>query len=98
MKYELILHPDIDKDFKSLTKSQKILVIKQFRKIALSPELGKALGNKNGYNLSDCKKMYTDSKKIRIVYKIIDDKIVIEVIAVAKRENMQVYEKASKRL
>jgi len=71
---------------------------KQFKKIATSPELGQLLGNKNGYDLSGCRKMYVDSKRIRIVYKIIDDRIVIEIIAIGKRDELEVYKKASQRL
>ena len=63
-----------------------------------SPELGKPLGNKVGYNLSGCRKLYVDRKKIRIVYRIIDNEIVVEVIVVGKREDMKVYAEASKRL
>ena len=42
--------------------------------------------------------MYVDSKRIRIVYKIIDDRIVIEIIAIGKRDELEVYKKASQRL
>ena len=42
--------------------------------------------------------MYADKKRIRIVYKIIDDKIIVEVIAIGKRDEMEVYKKASQRL
>ena len=42
--------------------------------------------------------MYADNKKIRIVYKIIETKIIVEVVSVGKREDMQVYKKASQRV
>ena len=42
--------------------------------------------------------MYVDKEIVRFIYKIIDDKIVIEVIAISKRDEMQVYEDASSRL
>ena len=42
--------------------------------------------------------MYVDKKKIRIVYQIIDNEIVVEVIVVGKRDDMKVYAKASERL
>jgi mRNA interferase RelE/StbE len=75
-----------------------MLVLKQFQKLKTSPALGKSLGNKAGYNLSGCKKIYVDKKKIRIVYRIIDNEIIVEVIVVGKREDMKVYAKASERL
>lgn len=98
MLYSLIIHPDADKELLALTNIQRILVYKQFKKISNSPELGQLLGNKSGYNLSGCRKMYLDKKRIRIVYQIIEDKIVVEVIAIGKRDDMEVYAKASLRV
>ena len=98
MQYEIILHPLAHKDLDKFSHSQKILVYKQFKKLSTSPELGDKLGNKNGYDLSGCRKMYVDKKCIRIVYKIIDYKVVVEVIAIGKRDEMEVYQKTSLRL
>jgi len=98
MNYKLELLAEADDDIDKFSNREKILIYKQFKKIINSPELGKSLGNKNGYNLFGCRKMYVDSKKIRIIYRVIDDKIIIEVVAVGKRNDMEVYNKASKRL
>ena len=98
MSYKVILHPDVlRKDFRTLTKAQITLVYKQFKKLQTSPELGDLLGNKSGYNLSGCRKMYVDKKKVRIVYSILEEIITVEVIAVGKRDDMAVYEKAGER-
>ena len=85
-------------DLKNFDRSQQIFVLKQLKKIEKSPELGKLLGNKNGYNLSGYRKMYADNKKIRIVYKIVEDRIIVEVVAVGNRSEMEVYQKASERI
>ncbi|MEA3522732.1 MAG: type II toxin-antitoxin system RelE/ParE family toxin [Campylobacterota bacterium] len=98
MRYKIVLKSEADDDLDELSHREKILVFKQFKKIASSPELGKLLGNKNGYDLSGCRKMYADQKRIRIVYSIIEDKIIIEIIAVGKRNEFEVYKKASERL
>ena len=98
MSYEIILHPQINDDMKELSYMQQRLVLKQLKKIATSPELGDFLGNKSGYNLSGCRKMYVDNKKIRIVYRIEEQRIVVEVIALGKRDEMEVYKKAAQRL
>ena len=97
MNYEVILHPDLYKDLKRLSKTQQILVFKQFKKLQVSPELGDFLGNRAGYDLSGFRKLYVDKKKIRIVYRIVEEKVVVEVIAVGKRDDMAVYEKAWER-
>jgi len=98
MSYKVELKKEVKDDLKELSKAQLILVGKQFKKLSTSPELGQPLGNKNGYDLSGCRKLYVDKKRIRIVYKIIDDTVVVEVIAVGKRDDMEVYQKASLRL
>ena len=96
--YKIVFKDDAIKDLYKLSSNQQTLIAKQLKKISKSPELGKLLGNKNGYNLSGCRKMYADNKQIRIVYKILEKKISIEVIALGKRNEMEVYKKASKRL
>ena len=42
--------------------------------------------------------MYVDHKRVRIVYRIIEEVIVVEVIAIAQRDDMSVYREASKRI
>jgi len=98
MSYSVVLKDGVEEDLKALSKAQLILVGKQFKKLSTSPQLGELLGNQNGYDLSGCRKLYVDKKRIRIVYKIIDSQIVVEVIAIGKREGMEVYRNANDRL
>ena len=98
MSYKLLFKEGIDQDLSKLSHSQKLLVFKQFKKLEMSPELGQLLGNKAGYDLSGCRKLYVDKKKIRIVYQIINNEIIVEVIAVGKRDDMDVYLNASERI
>lgn len=70
------------------------MVFKKLKKIAQNPIIGIDLGNKAKMNLTGYKKVYVDKKKVRIVYKIVEDKVVVYVIAVGKRNDMEVYEKA----
>ncbi len=98
MIYRVILNPQADDDLGELSHMQKTLVYKQLKKISISPQLGQILGNKNGYDLTGCRKMYADKKRIRIVYRVMDDEIIVEVIAIGKRDEMEVYSKASLRI
>ncbi len=98
MIYKIVLKIEADEELAKLSARERALVFKQFKKISVSPELGKSLGNKAGYDLSGCRKMYADKKRIRLVYRLLDDQIVIEVIAIGKRDDMEVYRSASKRL
>jgi mRNA interferase RelE/StbE len=96
--YHIDYHEDVKKDFKELGHSITILALKKIEQIAKNPELGKELGNKANLNLSGFRKVYIDNKRVRIVYKIIENKITIFVVAVGKRDDMKVYKKAKERL
>ena len=98
MTYKVLFHPDAAKEIACLDNRVKILVLKQIKKLSLTPGLGSELGNRQGLNLSRYRKLYADKKKIRIVYKIVEKKILIQIIAVGKREGMEVYQKAAARL
>ncbi len=95
--HTIINHPLVKEDMKKLNRSIQIQVLKKLKQLALSPELDKPLGNKNGLNLTGLRKVYVAKKQVRIVYEIIDDMLVVKVIAIGKREEMQVYKEAEKR-
>ena len=98
MPYEVVLKEEADEELAKLSNRERLLVFKQLKKISHSPELGQLLGNRAGYDLSGCRKMYADKKKIRIVYTLKEEQIIVEIIAIGKRDEMQVYKDASQRL
>jgi len=49
------------------------------------------LGNKNNLKLAGLQKVNFNNKRHRIVYEIIEDKVMIYIVAVGKREEMNVY-------
>ena len=49
-------------------------------------------------NLSGFIKVYVAKKRVRIVYEVQNDELVIYTIAVGKRDDMEVYKKANDRL
>jgi len=95
--YEVNYHPLVEQDLKKFNNSVRIEVFKKIKKIQISPELGEALGNKNGLNLTGLKKMYAAKKQIRIVYEIINNIVVVKVLAIGKKEGVKVYVEADKR-
>jgi len=97
MKYKVKFHPDAVKDLQKLDHRVKLLVFKQINKLAAKPLLGHDLGQKHGIDLSGYKKVYADKKRIRIVYKVIEEMVLIKIIAVGKREGLKVYKKAGER-
>jgi mRNA interferase RelE/StbE len=96
--YSIEYHDEIEDDFKKLGHRIVLLALKKIEKLAQNPSMGDALGNKANLNLSGLKKVYVDNKKVRIVYKIVEDRIEIFVVAVGKRDDMEVYKKAMSRL
>lgn len=95
--YEIRYHPLIEDDLKQLNNAIRIEVFKKLKKIQHSPELGQLLGNKNNMNLTGLRKVYVAKKQIRIVYEIIDNILVVKVVAIGKREDMEVYRQAQQR-
>ena len=98
MIYKVLFHPDAAKEVARLDNRVKLLVLKQIKKLSITPGLGSELGNRHGINLSGYRKLYADKKKIRIVYKIVYEKVLVQIIAIGKREGMEVYQKAATRL
>jgi len=93
-KVELI--PEAQADFNSLDGSVKKMILKQLIKLEQDPKYGVPLGNKAGINLEGYFKLYADKKRIRIIYEVMDD--IIKIIAIDKREDMEVYRLALKRI
>ena len=85
-------------EFCSLDGSVKKLIKKQLDKLKTSPLLGEELGNKNGYDLTGYRKMYVCKKQIRIVYSVVENVLLVNIIAIGKREKMGVYKTASERV
>jgi len=95
--YEIKYHPLVEADLKELNNSVRLEVFKKLKKIQQTPEIGKPLGNKNNMNLSGLFKVYVVKKQVRIVYEIIENILVVKVIAIGKRESMEVYKQADER-
>lgn len=97
MSYTVNFLAEVYADLKKLDKSRRDLVMKQIEKLKTSPELGDFLGHKADLDLSGLRKLYADNKRIRIVYKIIEERIEVLVIVVGSRDDMEVYKTAAKR-
>ena len=93
-KVELV--PEAQAEFNRLDGSVKKRVLKQLVKLEQNPRYGYPLGNKAGINLEGYFKLYADKKRIRIIYEEIDH--IIKIIAIDKREDMEVYRIALKRI
>ncbi|MEA2029365.1 MAG: type II toxin-antitoxin system RelE/ParE family toxin [Campylobacterota bacterium] len=95
--YGFDFHPDAKMELAKLNRSIQLLFSKKLKQILKNPQIGLPLGNKNSFNLAGFYKVYFNSKKHRIVYEIEEEKVVIYIIAIGKREGMEVYQKANQR-
>ena len=95
-KVELI--PEAERDFKSLDGRVRKLVLKQLLKLEKDSRYGTNLGNKAGIDLTGYCKLYADQKRVRIVYEVNEGEHLIKVIAIDKREDMDVYRIALRRI
>ncbi|WP_434624440.1 type II toxin-antitoxin system RelE/ParE family toxin [Pseudomonas sp. Z1-29] len=93
MTYELEFSDKALKEWKKLGATLRA----QFKK-----KLEERLGNPHVqadrlHGLEDAYKIKLRSAGYRLVYRVIDDRLVVTVIAVGKRERGQVYDEAAKR-
>lgn len=98
MPYKVMLTADAADDFRRLDGSLKEPVAKQLKKLATSPLLGEHLGNKAGLDLTGYYKLYVAKKTVRIVYRVLEQEVIVDVVAIGKREDLAVYQTALKRI
>ncbi len=90
------LTEDSRSDFKKLDGREKAMVAKRLISLERDPGIGNPLGNKMGMDLTGYFKLYADGKRLRIVYTLEGE--IIKVVAIGKREEMEVYRLAVKRI
>jgi mRNA interferase RelE/StbE len=98
LPYRVTLTAEAADDFRHLDGSLKKPVAKQLKKLETSPLLGEHLGNRAGLDLTGYYKLYAAKKGVRIVYRIIEQHVIVEVVAIGKREDMSVYQTSLKRI
>lgn len=86
-------------DYKKLDGSLKKLCDKKLEELVINPNLGEKLGNKYNIDLTGFYKIYFNSKKYRIVYRIREHLLeVIEIWGISKRDKEEIYKMVGKRL
>lgn len=98
MPYKVVLTALAAQDFRSLDDSVKEQVARQLRKLETSPHLGEHLGRRGDLDLTGYYKLYVARKAIRIVYRIVETEVIVEVVAIGKREDFEVYREAVRRI
>lgn len=96
--------PEAEKDLSKLDGSQRKIVIKAIEKVVRNPlprtegGLGEPLGNKFGYDLTGYNKIKLKGQNLRIVYNLINDRMVMQNIAIGERSDQEIYRVAYNRI
>ena len=103
MMWEVRYIDEALKDLDKLDAFLRKMVLAGIKKASQNPlpqsegGYGKPLGNKNGNNLVGFLKIKYKKIGIRVVYSLVRDKQVMNIIVVSKREDDTCYEEAEKR-
>ena len=95
MAYELEFHPAALKEWQSLDNSVRIFLKKKIEKRLQNPRINSA--RLHG-DLQHCYKIKNDKTGHRLVYQVIDDRVIVFVLSVDKREDLMAYMLAAGRI
>ncbi|WP_273692383.1 type II toxin-antitoxin system RelE family toxin [Ketogulonicigenium vulgare] len=94
MSYKLEFLPSALKEWRKLDS----VIADQFRRKLLKLRDNPRVSSLALRNLKDCYKVKLASAGFRLVYQVVDDRMIVQVVAVGKRSNGDVYDTASKRV
>ncbi|MEJ4043745.1 type II toxin-antitoxin system RelE family toxin [Erwinia sp. SLM-02] len=94
MRYTVKFREDALKEWQKLDKTIQQQFAKKLKKCCENPHIPAAKLR----GIKDCYKIKLRSSGFRLVYQVLDDKVIIAVVAVGKRERSEVYNLASERL
>jgi addiction module RelE/StbE family toxin len=103
VKLGVVIRPEANEDLRNLTStSAQWEAAKYILRLERQPYLGQRLEHlaQTG-DMSDCRKIYIDERRYRIVYRLLPDEkepAQVDVIAVGRRERLEVYIEAARRL
>ena len=98
--YQINFYSEIPKDLDELSDEIASEVRDYFKKFKTDPyKYTMPLHNQGGLNLQGYRKTYVANAQYRIVSKIEEDMVkIVEIVAVGKREDKEVYKEATKRI
>lgn len=94
MNYTVKFREDAVKEWKRLDRTVQQQFAKKLKKLSENPHIPSA----RLHDLKNCYKIKLRASGFRLVYEVIDNVLLITVIAVGKRERSEVYDMARTRL
>ena len=102
MSVKVVVREEAKEDLRNLpSNAVKLEALKYLLRLEKKPELGLELENLPGVgDLSDCRKIFINERRHRIVYRVLTEKgtTTVDIIAVGPRALLKVYVEAVKRL
>ncbi len=92
--YKLTFLRDAEKEWKKLDKTVQTQFAKKLRERLGHPRVPSA----RLHDMPDCYKIKLRKSGYRLVYRVFDDRIVVQVVAIGKRERNEAYEAATRRI
>ena len=101
MAWEIRITEEAKKDFNKIEGSIRKQVLAGIVKVSKAPlpspnGYGKPLGNKNGNNLTGFFKIKYRGIGIRVVYTLVVDKMIMNIVVISQRDDNYCYELAAK--
>ena len=102
--WEIVYSEEATKDRAALDHSVRNLVNKAIRKVSQNPVskrdggYGDPLGNKHGLDLTGLFKIKLKSCGVRVIYRLITDGEVMQIVVIAARADLEAYEIAANRV
>ncbi|MCI7131159.1 MAG: type II toxin-antitoxin system RelE/ParE family toxin [Lachnospiraceae bacterium] len=101
MAWEIRITDEARRDYKKIERSVQKQVLAGIVKVSKAPlpspnGYGKPLGNKNGNNLTGFFKIKYRGIGIRVVYTLVIDKMVMNIVVISQRDDNYCYELAAK--
>lgn len=96
MSYSLEFRKEALKEWKKLDSTLREQFKKKLEKILHNPHIPST--RLSGFGIEACYKIKLRQSGYRLVYRVIDDRLVITVVGVGKREDNKVYRMAMQRM
>ena len=101
MAWEIRITDEAKKDFSKIERSIRKQVLAGIIKVSKAPlpspnGYGKPLGNKRGNNLTGFFKIKYRGVGIRVVYTLVVDKLIMNIVVISQRDDNYCYELAAK--
>ena len=94
MSYKLVFKKDAEKEWNKLNSTIRSRFSKKLKERLIEPRVESA----RLHHMKDCYKIKLKQSGYRLVYQVFDDRLVVSVVSIGKRNRSVVYGNAKKRV